>query len=134
MRASLLITALALAFSSAAMAQQSRDQTATTENAGTTAKPADDGQRVRGAMHRLGNKTRHAMHRADDKLHAKGDRHHNAHERHARADERRAERRADLRDTRAMGADRADMRDSDGSRRTRMDDAYANWKARHDKS
>jgi hypothetical protein len=65
----------------------------------------------------------HHVARKDDAAHEE---HHNM---HARAD--RHDRDHD-RDARAMGAPRRDLRDDDDtSRRSRMDQAYENWKARH---
>jgi len=135
MKATTLIAAAALAFGTAAMAQ-TQDQTSRTENSAgaDSAKPADDAQRTKNSLHRLGEKTRHAMHRAGDKMRhvAKNDKH----------DDRDADRHARLHrrdDTRAMGAagrdrDRdhnRDLRDAEGARHDRIQQAYENWKARH---
>jgi hypothetical protein len=150
-----LIAAAALALGTAAMAQQTQPADNASTRGETTAapnsmKPADDAQRTKDSLHRLGDKTRRAMHRAGDKVRdvAKNDKNEH-HDRHARADRHDHDRyaRADRhhrhdRDTSAMGAQgagmrgdtradmRADMRDADASRRDRMDEAYANWKAR----
>jgi hypothetical protein len=124
MKATALIAAAALAFGTAAFAQQA-DNTSRTENSATadSMKPADDGQRTKNALHNLGQKTRNAMHRAGDKLRhvAKNDKGEH-HDKHARADRHN--------DTRAMGAPGPAAREDEMSRRHRMDDAYANWKAR----
>jgi hypothetical protein len=159
MKVTTIVAACALAFGTAAMAQQ-QDHTARTENAPTeTMKPADDAQRTKNALKRAGQKTKHALHRAEDKMRgavAKNDKERHADERHhARAhrfgdkharvdgvrernarmdrDDRYADRQARNPygdDTRLMGAAGSNMRDADATRRQRMDDAYANWKAR----
>ena len=129
MKTTALIAACALAFGTAAFAQQ-QDKTSRTENSATAdaAAPADDGQRTKNALKNLGNKTRNAMHRAGDKVrHATNKGKHEVKEKHARADRHHRD------DTRAMGAGRADTRDArdaEMSRRQRMDAAYDNWKSR----
>jgi Skp family chaperone for outer membrane proteins len=71
------------------------------------------GEKMRNGMHRLGEKVRSGMHRLGEKLHAHNDRH---------------------TDTHAMGASRGDDRTADNAeRRQRMDDAYANYRAKHDR-
>jgi uncharacterized protein HemX len=118
MKATALIAAAALAFGSAAFAQQQTDKTARgEENARVEQQDhGSAGQKMRNGLHRLGEKTRHAMHRIGDKLHASRD--HHGDRMHASRD-----------DTRAMGASGEDQ-----GRRQRMDDAYANWQAKHDKA
>lgn len=132
MKASALIVAAALAVGTAANAQQTDSAAARGETtAGADSmKPADDAQRTKKTLKDLGQKTRSAMHRAGDKMrHAakadKADRQHAAGDRQAHK-----ERRSDVH---AMGAAR-DTRDAETSRRQRMDDAYANWKAKLQKN
>jgi hypothetical protein len=156
MKATAIVAACALAFGTAAFAQQ-QDHTARTENAPTdNMKPVDDAQRTKNALKRAGQKTKHALHRAEDKVrgavakndkdrhaddkHAASRRHYG--DKHARVDgvrdrQARADRGYDRQargqygdDTRIMGAAGANVRDADMTRRQRMDDAYANWKAR----
>ena len=156
MKVTAIVAACALAFGTAALAQQ-QDHTARSENAPTdNTKPVEDTQRAKNALKRAGQKAKHALHRAEDKirgaskddkdLHA--DRHARGHhfgDKHARVDgvrdrhardrdyDRQYDRNARNQygdDTRLMGAAGANMRDTDMTRRQRMDDAYANWKAR----
>jgi hypothetical protein len=131
MKVSAIAAAVALTFGAAAFAQ-AQDHTSRTENSASAdaRKPADDADRTKNALHRLGDKTRRALHRAEDKMHAKNDAHHadRDHDRHARLNRKD--------DTRAMGAPSRDLRDRDlhdrdNDRRSRMDQAYENWKARH---
>jgi hypothetical protein len=157
MKATAIVAACALAFGTAALAQQ-QDNTARTENAPTeNLKPADDAPRAKNALKRAGQKTKHALHRAEDKIRgvAKNDKDRHADEKHARghhfgdkharvdgvrdrhARDRDHDRQYDRNarstygdDTRLMGAAGSNMRDADMTRRQRMDDAYANWKAR----
>jgi hypothetical protein len=70
---------------------------------------------MRSGMHNLGEKTRNALHRLGDKLHAKRD----------HAD-----------NTRAMGAsgNSGTSHDAAAARQKRMDDAYANYQAKQDKN
>jgi len=118
-----LIATAALVCGSAAFAQ-STDNSARGEESARVDQQ-DHGQaneKMRNGAHRLGEKMRHGLHRLGDKLHAKNDKdgqHHanNAHHRN---------------DTRAMGASGSDSH-ADSGRRQRMDDAYANWRARQDK-
>lgn len=114
MKATALITAAALAFGTAAFAQQDK-----TTHSGDTARAEQHdgrtaGQKLRDSMHRLGEKTRHAFHRAGDKT-------------------RQTARRDDRSDTRAMGAP-GSSRDADTARRQRMDEAYAHWQDRQQKN
>ncbi|MEJ6021830.1 hypothetical protein [Ramlibacter sp. PS4R-6] len=124
MRATAIFAAAALAFGTAALAQQA-DKTSRTENSASadTIRPADDAQRTKSAVKNLGQKTRNAMHRAGDKIRhvAKNDKHP---DKHARAERHHRD------DTRAMGAPGRDTRDNDMTRRQRMDAAYENWKSR----
>jgi hypothetical protein len=99
MKVTALIAAAALAVGTAAYAQQQ-------DNAKTDEQPhATAGQKVRNAMHKLGEKTRHALHRD-----------------HAN-------------NTRAMGGPGtgATSRDAAAARQARMDDAYANWQRKQNK-
>ncbi|MDB5945361.1 MAG: hypothetical protein JWQ33_387 [Ramlibacter sp.] len=73
------------------------------------------GARTRNALHRMGQKTRNVMHRV-------------AHPRdRSAANDDQA--RAAGRDTQSMGAAGADA--TEPGRRSRMDQAYANWNAKH---
>lgn len=129
MKASALIVAAALAAGTAAIAQQTDPAAARGETtAGADSmKPADDAQRTKKALKNLGQKTRNAMHRAGDRARhaAKADKQHAAGDRQAHKERHR--------EAHAMGASR-DMRDLETSRRQRMDDAYANWKAKQQKN
>ena len=117
MKSTALIAAAALAFGTAALAnQQDTDKAARGEEA-THAEHQDHGtagQKMRGAMHKLGEKTRHALHRAGDSMH-------------------RVARRDHANDTHAMGGPGSaePSRDAAAARQARMDDAYADWQARH---
>ena len=141
MRATKLIAAAAMAFGTAAIAQQQENAATRGETTANTdaAKPADDAPRTKNALKNLGQKTRNAMHRAGDKM--RGIAHNDKdrdHDKHARAEEHREKHaRADMHhrhnDTRAMGArgsDTRDTRETEATRRQRMDDAYANWKSK----
>jgi hypothetical protein len=118
MKVQALIAAAAIACGSAAMAQQQDPSSTRTQRAEQTAQ-ADQhdqgkvGNKVGNALHRLGEKTRHAFHRMGDALH------------------RTASRDKDRSDTRAMGASGAS---DDHGRQSRMDDAYASWKAKQEKN
>lgn len=117
MKATALIAAAALVCGSAAFAQQYDSNThRSTDSARVEHQDhSATGEKLRNGMHRLGEKTRNAFHRMGEKLHAKRDEHN---------------------DTRAMGAsgrDR-DSRDTASARQQRMDDAYANYHAKQDKS
>ena len=126
MKATTLVAACALAFGTAAFAQQQDNTSRTQNSAGADSmKPADDADRTKNALKNLGKKTRNAMHRAGDKVrHATNKGKQEVNEKHARADRHHRD------DTRAMGASRADTRDAEMSRRERMDSAYDNWKSR----
>jgi hypothetical protein len=113
MKATALIATAALLCGTAAFAQQ--NNTARGEES-TRAEQQDHGSagaKLRNGMHNLGEKTRHAFHRMEDKLHARRD--------HAN-------------DRTAMGANGSTVADSSSARQQRMDDAYSNWHARQDKS
>jgi hypothetical protein len=98
MKATALIAAGLLAVGTAALANTS-DTAKSDDHARVEQKDhRTAGQKIRGAMHKLGEKTRHALHR---------DRH----------------------ETTAMGAGPA----TDDARQRRMDDAYANWRAKQDR-
>jgi hypothetical protein len=119
MKVQALIAAAAIACGSAAMAQQQDPSSTRAHREDATTARADQpdqgkaGSKVGNAMHRLGEKTRHAFHRTGDAMH------------------RTASKDKDRSDTRAMGA--AGSGD-DHARQARMDDAYANWKAKHEKN
>jgi hypothetical protein len=121
MKLATVIATVALACGSAAFAQSS-DNSARGEES-VRADQQEHGQaneKMRNGAHRLGEKMRHGMHRLGDKLHANGkDSGHHARNHHRN-------------DTRAMGAPGSDSR-ADSGRQQRMDDAYANWRARQDK-
>lgn len=123
MKATALLAAAALVCGTAAFAQQQDNAAARGETTANTdsMRPADDAPRTKNAVKNLGHKTRNAMHRAGDKMRDVAGNDKDG-DKHARADRH---------DTRAMGAGRSDMRDQDGSRRQRMDDAYANWKRKN---
>ncbi|HUR89781.1 MAG TPA: hypothetical protein VMZ74_11895 [Ramlibacter sp.] len=119
MKATALIAAAVLACGTAAYAQQPTDPSARGEE-NARVDQQDHGQanaKMRNGAHRLGDKVRHGWNRLTDKTRqvAHNDRRHH----HAN-------------DTRAMGASR-DTRDVESTRHQRMDDAYASWKAKHDK-
>ena len=112
MKATALIAAAVLSFGTAAFAaQHDADKTARGEDNARAEQQEHGtaGSKLRNGLHRLGEKTRHAFHRAGDKS-------------------RQVAHRRDDNDTRAMGA-----AGEDHDRRSRMDSAYANWKAKHDK-
>jgi hypothetical protein len=74
--------------------------------------------RTRNAMHRMGQKTRSAMHRI---AHPRGG-----------SDQTQSQSQSMNSDTQTMGAaDPSDATSMDQSRRSRMDQAYASWNARH---
>lgn len=116
MKATALIAAAALACGTAALAQQ-HDTTKSRSDESVRAEQQDHGtagEKLRSGMHRLGEKTRHALHRMGDKLHARRD----------HAD-----------NTRAMGASGSTtVADTSSARQRRMDEAYANWQAKQEKS
>ena len=98
------------------MAQQYDSSSARTQRADQAAQADHQDQdktsnKVGNALHRLGEKTRHAFHRMGDALH------------------RTASKDKDRSDTHAMGAS-----GDDHSRESRMDQAYDNWKAKQEKS
>jgi len=116
MKTSVLITAMALAFGGATMAQAAQDTTrqdttrseqASQDTKADASKGESLGTKTKRAFHRMGDKIRSAMHRD------KSDEHHTAKDEHAS-------------DTRAMGAGAA-RSDDDHDRRARMDGAYNNW-------
>ena len=116
MKSQALVVAALLACGSTAFAQSDRPVThtdRTDRNARVEQRDHDNSaDNARSSMHRLGEKMRSGMHRLEVNLHAHNDRHS---------------------DTHAMGASRGDdRRDADASRRNRMDDAYANWKDKHE--
>jgi hypothetical protein len=120
MKVQALIAAAAIACGSAAFAQQQDTYSNRDHRAGQTAQvdkqdQGKSGSKVGDALHRLGEKTRHAFHRMGDAVH------------------RTASRDRDRSDTRAMGASGANAGDDHG-RQARMDDAYANWKAKQEKN
>lgn len=126
MKASALIAAAALTLGTAAFAAD--DHAARVdENDNTATAQQEHGHanaKMRGGLHRLGEKTRHAMHRLGDKMH------HVAHNERADRHVARNERTDRSNDTRAMGA----SGDNSSSRQARMDEAYSHWQARHDKA
>ena len=109
-----LIVAALLACGATAFAQNDRPVHRTDDNNRVEQHDQNStGAKIREDMHRLGQKMRSGMHRLGDKLHAHNDRHS---------------------DTHAMGASRGDDRTADNAeRRNRMDDAYANWRAKHER-
>lgn len=114
MKATALIAAAALACGTAALAQQ-QDTSKSRGEESTRAEQQQHGtagEKLRSDMHRMGEKTRHAVRRMDDKLHARRD--------HAG-------------NTRAMGASGPTVADTSSARQQRMDEAYANWQARQEK-
>lgn len=113
MKVTALIATTALLFGTAAFAQQ--DQSTTRGEESTQHQDhGTAGAKLRNGMHNLGDKTRHAMHRMDEKLHAKRD----------HAD-----------NTRAMGArSESTVADNSSERQHRMDDAYTNWQSKHEKT
>jgi hypothetical protein len=118
MKSTALIAAAALAFGTAAFAQQ--DQSARGEE-NHRVDQQDHGSansKMRNGMHRLGEKTRHAFHRMGDKIHHVASRDRDRHDN----------------DTRAMGGPGTSRpsRDAETARQTRMDDAYARWQMQHD--
>lgn len=117
MRTTALIAAAALAFGTAAFAQQQD----TTKNRGEQSARVDQqdhgtaGEKIRGAVHKLGEKTRNALHRAGDKTRQVAGRDHAA-------------------DTRAMGGPgTAASREAMEARQDRMDEAYARWQEQQHK-
>lgn len=116
MKATALIAAAALACGTAALAQQ-QDTSKSRAEESTRAEQQEHGtagEKLRSGMHRLGEKTRHAFHRMGDKLHARRD----------HAD-----------NTRAMGASGSTtVADTSSARQRRMDEAYADWQTRQQKS
>ena len=118
MKATALIAAAALTFGTAAFAQQAQHDPNARGEENARVEQQDHGtagEKMRSGMHRLGEKTRNAMHRMGDKMHHVAKRDHKD-------------------DTRAMGAGRSpDTNTNADGRQRRMDDAYANWRAKHDK-
>ncbi|MBE7941834.1 MULTISPECIES: hypothetical protein [Ramlibacter] len=110
-KTSILVMAAVLAAGATAAVAQSRDDTRSMHDADSTrsapATPRTADNKLGHAMHRLGEKTRSAMHRMGNAMHAHRD---------------------TRDDSRAMGA-QADH-DVERERRERMDRAYANWKNR----
>jgi hypothetical protein len=129
MKATALIAAAVLACGTAAYAQQSTDPSARGEE-NARVDHQDHGQandKMRNGAHNLGDKIRHGMHRLGDKTRQLA--HRDDKTRHvARNDSHRH-----ANDTRAMGASRGDDRNADSARHDRINEAYENWKARHDR-
>jgi hypothetical protein len=119
MKPAVLITAAALAFGTAAYAQQDHSARGEETRAPATQDHGSASQKMRNGLHRLGEKTRHAFHRMGDKMHHVASRERDRHD-----------------DTRAMGGPGTGhpSRDAEASRQARMDDAYANWHAQHDRT
>jgi hypothetical protein len=118
MKVQALIAAAAIACGSAAIAQQQDSSSTRSHRADQTAQADNQdqgktGNKVGNALHRLGEKTRNALHRMGNAVH------------------RTASRDKDRSDTRAMGASGSN---DDRGRQGRMDDAYANWKAKQEKT
>ena len=119
MKSAVLITAAALAFGTAAYAQQDRSARGEENHRVDQQDHGQANEKMRNGAHRLAEKTRHAMHRLGDKMHhvaKRDDRHDN--------------------DTRAMGGPGTghSSRDAAASRQSRMDDAYGRWQSQHDRN
>jgi hypothetical protein len=118
MKATALAVSALLMCGTAAFAQQQQDPNARGEES-VRAEQQEHGTasgKTRDTMHKLGDKTRHAMHRMGD------------------AARRVAHRGKDKNDTTAMGAAPSTSSDAAAARQRRMDDAYANWQARQQKT
>src|SRR4051812_39063961 len=120
MKATALIAAAALAFGTAAFAQQDQSVRGEENHRVDQQDHGSANQKMRSGAHRLAEKTRHAFHRMGDKMHHVASRDRERHEN----------------DTRAMGGPGTgrSSRDAESARQARMDDAYGRWHAQHDKT